>query len=52
VPVAQRTVQSDFGTVQGLADQGTVVGFNGTPQGTTFAASGFIVVCPIVSQSS
>jgi hypothetical protein len=52
VPVAQRTVQSDFGTVQGLADQGTVVGFNGTPQGTTFAASGTIVVCPIVSQSS
>jgi hypothetical protein len=52
VPVVQRTVQSDFGTVQGLADHGTVVGFNGTPQGTTFAASGFIVVCPIVSQSS
>jgi hypothetical protein len=52
VAVAQRTVQSDFGTVQGLADHGTVVGFNGTPQGTTFAASGFIVVCPIVSQSS
>ena len=52
VPVAQRTVQSDFGTVQGLADQGTVVGFNGTPQGTTFAAGGAIVVCPIVSQDS
>jgi hypothetical protein len=52
VPVAQRTVQSDFNTVQGLANHGTVVGFNGTPQGTTFAASGIIVVCPIVSQSS
>ena len=52
MPVAQRTVQSDFGTVQGLADQGTVVGFNGTPQGTHFVASGIIVVCPIVSQSS
>jgi hypothetical protein len=50
VPVAQRTVQTDFGTVQNLADQGTVVGFNGTAQGTTFAASGFIVNCPIVSQ--
>jgi hypothetical protein len=52
VPVAQRTVQSDFNTVQGLADQGTVVGFNGTPQGTIFAAGGSIVVCPIVAQSS
>jgi hypothetical protein len=50
VPVAQRTVQTDFGTVQNLADQGIVVGFNGTAQGTTFAASGFIVNCPIVSQ--
>jgi hypothetical protein len=52
VPLAQRTVQSDFGTVQGLADQGTVVGFNGTAQGTTFAASGFIVNCPIVAFAS
>jgi hypothetical protein len=49
VPLAQRTVQSDFGTVQNLADQGIVVGFNGTAQGTTFAASGFIVNCPIVA---
>lgn len=52
VPVDQRTLQTDFGTVQNLADQGTVVGFNGTAQGTTFAASGFIVNCPIVSQQS
>jgi hypothetical protein len=49
VPVAQRTVQSDFNTVQDLANHGTVVGFNGTAQGTTFAASGFIVTCPIVA---
>jgi hypothetical protein len=52
LPVAQRTVQTDFGAVQNLADQGIVVGFNGTAQGTTFAASGFIVNCPIVSQQS
>lgn len=49
VPVAQRTLQTDFNTVQGLADHGLVVGFNGTSQGTTFAASGFIVNCPIVA---
>ena len=35
--------------IQNLADQGLVAGFNGTPQGTTFGASGFIVNCPIVS---
>ena len=35
VPVGQRALQTDFGTVQGLADHGTVVGFNGTAQGTT-----------------
>jgi hypothetical protein len=52
VPLAQRTLQTDFGTVQNLADQGTVVGFNGTPQGTTFAASGIIVNCPIVAFAS
>jgi hypothetical protein len=52
VPVGQRTVQTDFNTVAGLAQRGSVVGFDGTPQGTTFAASGIIVVCPIVSQSS
>ncbi len=52
VPVGQRALQTDFGTVQGLADHGTVVGFNGTAQGTTFAASGFIVNCPIVAFAS
>ncbi len=52
VPVAQRTVQTDFGTIQNLASHGTVVGFNGTAQGTTFAASGFIVNCPIVAFAS
>src|SRR5215470_1617466 len=46
VPAAQRTLQTDFGNVQNLADHGTVVGFNGTAQGTTFAASGTIVNCP------
>jgi hypothetical protein len=52
VPVGQRTLQTDFNTVQGLADDGIVVGFNGTAQGTTFAASGFIVNCPIVAFAS
>src|SRR6516165_21879 len=52
VPAGQRTLQTDFGTVQNLADQGTVVGFNGTAQGTTFAASGIIVNCPIVAFAS
>jgi hypothetical protein len=52
VPAAQRTRQTDFGTVQNLADQGSVVGFNGTAQGTVFASSGFIVNCPIISQQS
>ncbi len=52
VPLAQRTLQTDFGNVQGLADHGIVVGFNGTAQGTTFAASGFIVNCPIVAFAS
>jgi hypothetical protein len=52
LPVAQRTLQTDFNTIQGLADQGVVVGFNGTAQGTTFAASGSIVNCPIVAFAS
>jgi len=52
LPLAQRTLQTDFGTIQGLADHGTVVGFNGTAQGTTFAASGTIVNCPIVAFAS
>jgi len=52
VPPAQRTLQTDFGNVQNLADHGTVAGFNGTAQGTTFAASGTIVNCPIVAFAS
>ncbi len=52
VPVGQRTLQTDFGTVQELADHGIVVGFNGTAQGTTFAASSIIVNCPIVAFAS
>jgi hypothetical protein len=52
VPLAQRTLQTDFGNIQNLADQGTVVGFNGTAQGTTFATSGSIVNCPIVAFAS
>ncbi len=49
VAAGQNTRQTDFGPIQGLADDGVVAGFNGTAQGTTFAASGFIVNCPIVS---
>ncbi len=52
VPPGQRTLQTDFGNIQNLADQGIVVGFNGTAQGTTFAASGIIVNCPIVAFAS
>jgi hypothetical protein len=39
------TRQSDWGAVKGLADHGLVT----APDGTAFAASGFIVNCPIVS---
>jgi hypothetical protein len=49
VPVAQRTRRTDFGNVQNLADHGTVVGFNGTAEDTTFAARGIVVNCPIVA---
>jgi len=49
VASGQNTVQRDFGQVQGLADHGAVVGFDGTAAGTTFGASGFIVDCPIVA---
>jgi hypothetical protein len=52
VAAGQNTVQSDFGQVQNLAANGTVTGFNGTPAGTVFAASGFIVDCPIVAFGS
>lgn len=44
--------QTDFGQVQNLADKGLVTGFDGTPAGTTFAASGFIVDCPLVAFGS
>jgi len=44
----QNLRQTDFGTIQNLADRGLVTGFGGGP----FTASGFIVVCPIVSQQS
>jgi hypothetical protein len=37
--------QRDYGDVQGLADHGLVT----APDGTRFAASGFIVNCPIIS---
>jgi hypothetical protein len=45
VATGQRTLQTDFGNIQNLADQGT-------PLGTTFAASGIIVNCPIVAFAS
>lgn len=39
--------QSDYGTVQGLVDHGYITG----PGGSRFAASGFIVNCPIISSN-
>ena len=44
----QNLRQTDFGNVQNLADHGLVTGFGGG----VFTASGFIVICPIVSQQS
>jgi len=38
--------QEDFGDVTGLADHGLVT----APDGARFAASGFVVNCPIISQ--
>jgi hypothetical protein len=52
VAAGQNTVQSDFDQVANLAANGTVTGYDGTAQGTTFAASGFIVICPIVAFGS
>jgi hypothetical protein len=46
VAAGQNLRQTDFGTVQGLADHDQVT----APDGTAFAASHFIVVCPIISQ--
>jgi hypothetical protein len=40
--------QTDFNDVQGLADQGLIT----APDGSPFAASGFIVNCPIISLSN
>ena len=43
----QNLRQTDWGTVQGLADHGQVTGFGGG----AFVANGFIVNCPIVSSN-
>ena len=45
VNAGMNTRQTDWGTVQGLADHGLIT----APGGTPFVASGFIVDCPIVS---
>jgi hypothetical protein len=45
VAAGQNVRQTDYGTVENLAQQGTVT----APDGSPFAASGFIVNCPIVS---
>jgi hypothetical protein len=42
----QNKRQSDWGTITGLVDHGMITG----PGGARFAAAGFIVNCPIVSQ--
>jgi len=49
VNAGQNTVQRDYGQVENLAANHTVVGFNGTAAGSSFQASGFIVDCPIVA---
>jgi hypothetical protein len=46
VASGQNKRQSDWGTITGLVDHGQITG----PGGSKFAASGFIVNCPIVSQ--
>jgi hypothetical protein len=43
----QNLRQTDWGTLQGLVDHGLVTG----PGGAPFGAAGFIVNCPIISQS-
>ncbi|HET9596402.1 MAG TPA: hypothetical protein VFP65_12510 [Anaeromyxobacteraceae bacterium] len=45
VAAGRNTRQTDFGDIQGLADHGLVT----APDGSPFAASGFIVNCPIIS---
>jgi hypothetical protein len=47
VAAGQNVRQTDFGTLQGLADHGLIT----APGGAPFAASGFIVDCPIVSRN-
>jgi hypothetical protein len=44
----QNLRQTDYGTIQGLADHGLIT----APGGARFAASGFIVDCPIVSMGN
>lgn len=45
IAAGQNVRQTDFGDVTGLADHGLVT----APDGSRFAASGFIVDCPIIS---
>ncbi|HEY1573264.1 MAG TPA: hypothetical protein VGG05_18120 [Pseudonocardiaceae bacterium] len=52
VAAGRNVRQADFGQVTNLADHGLVTGFDGAPTGTAFAASGFIVDCPIVAFGS
>jgi hypothetical protein len=47
VAAGRNTRQTDWGTIQGLVDHGHITG----PGGVRFAASGFIVDCPIVSKN-
>jgi hypothetical protein len=46
VAAGRNTRQTDFGDIEGLAEHGLVT----APDGSPFAASGFIVNCPIISQ--
>jgi hypothetical protein len=46
IAAGQNRRQTDWGDVEGLADHGQVT----APDATPFAASGFIVNCPIISQ--
>ncbi|HXB75669.1 MAG TPA: hypothetical protein VNY05_45980 [Candidatus Acidoferrales bacterium] len=47
VAAGQNVRQTDWGTIQGLADHKQIT----APGGAPFAASGFIVDCPIVSRN-
>jgi hypothetical protein len=48
IAAGQNLQQHDYGDVQGLASHGLITG----PGGAPFAASGFIVNCPIVSSTN